>query len=84
MLKESVADFGQVGLGLRREMLDEMLIDVPKPIEFLEVAPENWLKLGGRFGKQFKQLPNNMPLYAMVYRYRLAHQQRLILTLCNR
>ncbi|MAB61698.1 MAG: hypothetical protein CMK67_00945 [Pseudoalteromonas sp.] len=56
MLKESVADFGQVGLGLRREMLDEMLIDVPKPIEFLEVAPENWLKLGGRFGKQFKQL----------------------------
>ncbi|KPZ67110.1 hypothetical protein AN394_03921 [Pseudoalteromonas sp. P1-26] len=55
MLKESVADFGQVGLGLRREMLDEMLIDVPKPIEFLEVAPENWLKLGGRFGKQFKQ-----------------------------
>ena len=56
MLKESVADFGQVGLGLRREMLDEMLIDVPKSIEFLEVAPENWLKLGGRFGKQFKQL----------------------------
>lgn len=56
MLKESLADFGQVGLGLRREMLDEMLIDVPKPIEFLEVAPENWLKLGGRFGKQFKQL----------------------------
>ena len=53
MLKESVADFGQVGLGLRREMLDEMLIEVPKPIEFLEVAPENWLKLGGRFGKQF-------------------------------
>ena len=37
-------------------MLDEMLIEVPKPIEFLEVAPENWLKLGGRFGKQFKQL----------------------------
>ena len=56
MLKESVADIGQIGLGLRREMLDEMLIDVPKPIEFLEVAPENWLKLGGRFGKQFKQL----------------------------
>lgn len=56
MLNESVADFGLIGLGLRREMLEEMLIDVPKPIEFLEVAPENWLKLGGRFGKQFKQL----------------------------
>ncbi|WP_462147098.1 HvfB family MNIO-type RiPP peptide maturase [Pseudoalteromonas gelatinilytica] len=56
MLNKSAADFGQIGLGLRREMLDEMLIDVPQPIEFLEVAPENWLKLGGRFGKQFKQL----------------------------
>ncbi|GGE86787.1 DUF692 domain-containing protein [Pseudoalteromonas gelatinilytica] len=56
MLNKSATDFGQIGLGLRREMLDEMLIDVPKPIEFLEVAPENWLKLGGRFGKQFKQL----------------------------
>ncbi|WP_063705907.1 MULTISPECIES: HvfB family MNIO-type RiPP peptide maturase [Pseudoalteromonas] len=56
MLNKSAADFGQIGLGLRREMLDEMLIDVPKPIEFLEVAPENWLKLGGLFGKQFKQL----------------------------
>ncbi|EWH06833.1 hypothetical protein AT00_03630 [Pseudoalteromonas lipolytica SCSIO 04301] len=53
---ESTLDFGQIGLGLRREMLDDMLADVPKPIDFLEVAPENWLKLGGRFAKQFKQL----------------------------
>ncbi|MFP3424528.1 DUF692 domain-containing protein [Pseudoalteromonas sp. SIMBA_162] len=45
-----------VGLGLRREMLDELLEHVPKQIDFLEVAPENWLKLGGRFKKQFKTL----------------------------
>nr|WP_152995670.1 DUF692 domain-containing protein [Pseudoalteromonas sp. H71] len=45
-----------VGLGLRREMLDELLEHVPQPIDFLEVAPENWLKLGGRFKKQFKTL----------------------------
>ncbi|MBW4965512.1 DUF692 domain-containing protein [Pseudoalteromonas sp. CR1] len=45
-----------VGLGLRREMLDELLEYVPKQIDFLEVAPENWLKLGGRFKKQFKTL----------------------------
>ncbi|MCK8122161.1 DUF692 domain-containing protein [Pseudoalteromonas sp. 2CM32C] len=45
-----------VGLGLRREMLDELLERVPKQIDFLEVAPENWLKLGGRFKKQFKTL----------------------------
>ena len=49
-------EFGMVGLGLRREMLDELLEHVPKQIDFLEVAPENWLKLGGRFKKQFKTL----------------------------
>ncbi|WP_286247725.1 DUF692 domain-containing protein [Pseudoalteromonas sp. MM1] len=45
-----------VGLGLRREMLDELLVHIPKQIDFMEVAPENWLKLGGRFKKQFKTL----------------------------
>ena len=48
--------FGMVGLGLRREMLDELLAHTPKQIDFMEVAPENWLKLGGRFKKQFKTL----------------------------
>ncbi|EAW28346.1 hypothetical protein ATW7_06778 [Alteromonadales bacterium TW-7] len=50
------SEFGMVGLGLRREMLDELLERVPRQIDFLEVAPENWLKLGGRFKKQFKTL----------------------------
>jgi uncharacterized protein (UPF0276 family) len=50
------SEFGMVGLGLRREMLDELLERVPNQIDFLEVAPENWLKLGGRFKKQFKTL----------------------------
>lgn len=50
------AGFGMVGLGLRREMLDELLEHVPKQVDFMEVAPENWLKLGGRFKKQFKTL----------------------------
>lgn len=49
-------NFGQVGLGLRREMLDDMINHVPEQVEFMEVAPENWLKLGGRFDKQFSQL----------------------------
>lgn len=34
-------EFGMVGLGLRREMLDELLVQVPKQIDFMEVAPEN-------------------------------------------
>ena len=39
-------EFGMVGLGLRREMLDELLTQMPSQIDFMEVAPENWLKLG--------------------------------------
>lgn len=49
-------DIGMVGLGLRREMLDDFLFSPPSQVDFLEVAPENWLKMGGKFGKQFKQL----------------------------
>jgi hypothetical protein len=45
-----------VGLGLRREMLDEFCQHVPAAIEFFEVAPENWMTLGGKFGRQFAQL----------------------------
>lgn len=49
-------NFGSVGLGLRREMLDFMLENYPTEVDFLEVAPENWLILGGAFGKKFRQL----------------------------
>ncbi len=49
-------NFGMVGLGLRREMLDPLIEDYPKQIDFLEVAPENWLILGGALGKKFKRL----------------------------
>jgi hypothetical protein len=49
-------NFGSVGLGLRREMLDFMLENYPTEVDFLEVAPENWLILGGALGKKFRQL----------------------------
>ena len=51
-----VNDIGMVGLGFRREMLDDFIESPPGQVDFLEVAPENWLKMGGKFGKQFKQL----------------------------
>ncbi|RZQ53545.1 hypothetical protein C1E23_08680 [Pseudoalteromonas phenolica] len=51
-----VNDIGIVGLGLRREMLDDFIESPPGQVDFLEVAPENWIKMGGKFGKQFKQL----------------------------
>ncbi len=47
------------GLGLRREKLDEMLGAIQtnslSPVDFMEVAPENWIHVGGTFGKKFRQ-----------------------------
>ncbi|MGJ8680852.1 HvfB family MNIO-type RiPP peptide maturase [Paraglaciecola sp.] len=43
-----------VGLGLRREMIDELLPDIPSSVDFWEVAPENWIPLGGKFQKNLQ------------------------------
>ncbi len=44
------------GLGLRREMLDDILTAKPAIIDFFEVAPENWIPLGGSLQRKFGQL----------------------------
>ncbi|MDP5191589.1 HvfB family MNIO-type RiPP peptide maturase, partial [Rheinheimera baltica] len=44
------------GLGLRREMLDEVLTAKPAAIDFFEVAPENWIPFGGKLHRKFRQL----------------------------
>jgi len=42
-------------LGLRRALMGP-LADVPdSAIDFMEIAPENWIGIGGRFGKQLRQ-----------------------------
>lgn len=51
-----MSEHAKVGLGLRREMLDEFCQLSPEAINFFEVAPENWMTLGGKYGRQFKQL----------------------------
>ncbi len=44
------------GLGLRRSFLTEIIKTPPKNISFYEVAPENWMTLGGKLGKQFRAM----------------------------
>lgn len=44
------------GLGFRREMLGDIGELSTTPPEFMEVAPENWIPLGGKLGRQFKAL----------------------------
>jgi uncharacterized protein (UPF0276 family) len=49
------------GLGLRRGLLPQLL-GLDGGIDFLELAPENWIGVGGRFGRQFRELAERYPL----------------------
>ena len=44
------------GLGLRRSFLTEIIANPPAQVDFYEVAPENWMTLGGKLGKQFRAM----------------------------
>lgn len=52
------------GLGLRRELLDALEARWDPCIDFLEVAPENWVGIGGRIGKRFAALAERRPIVA--------------------
>jgi len=55
-------EFHGAGLGLRRALLGPLLSMHQGAVDFLEVAPENWIGVGGRFGKQFRQLAERYPI----------------------
>ena len=42
------------GLGLRRALLGPLSSVTAENIDFMEVAPENWIGVGGRLGKHFR------------------------------
>lgn len=52
------------GLGLRRSMLAELdaACDLARSVDFFEVAPENWIGIGGRLGKAFRRYTERFPL----------------------
>ena len=49
------------GLGFRREMLKALLPTLPSEVDFWEVAPENWIPLGGKYQEQFQQASSQAP-----------------------
>jgi len=51
------------GIGLRRAMFGELSAMQSSDIDFMEVAPENWIGVGGRFGKQFRAFSERYPIY---------------------
>ena len=56
-MNSSVYPVSGSGLGLRRDFLDDAItMSSDSPVNFWEVAPENWMNIGGAFGKKFRQL----------------------------
>lgn len=49
------------GLGFRRESMDEMQEKSPDQVGFMEVAPENWIGVGGHMGKVFREFTERFP-----------------------
>ncbi len=49
------------GLGLRQELLRPLQENMPEGIGFLEVAPENWMNVGGALGKSFRYFTERYP-----------------------
>lgn len=49
------------GLGLRRDFIDAAAEQPPSRVDFWEVAPENWIGIGGRSGRLFRSLTERFP-----------------------
>jgi uncharacterized protein (UPF0276 family) len=49
------------GLGLRRPLADKLMADPPTDIDFMEIAPENWIHVGGALGKKLRFFTERYP-----------------------
>lgn len=49
------------GLGLRRALLGPLRSCSPVTVDFMEVAPENWMGIGGKLGEEFREFTGNYP-----------------------
>lgn len=53
---------GKIGLGFRRDIAEETLALETVHPDFLELAPENWMGMGGYFRKLLKRASEKFPL----------------------
>lgn len=49
------------GLGFRRELLPALKTVVPEAIQFFEIAPENWIDIGGAYGRALRGFTERYP-----------------------
>ena len=49
------------GLGLRRPLADKLMAQPPTDVDFMEIAPENWIHVGGALGKKLRFFTERYP-----------------------
>lgn len=49
------------GLGFRRELVPELKALSSMPVDFFEIAPENWIGIGGRFAQDLRHFTERVP-----------------------
>lgn len=54
-------DVQGAGLGLRRALTGPLSDPFPAGVDFMEVAPENWIGVGGRYGKALRRFTEKYP-----------------------
>lgn len=52
------------GLGLRRELIPDLRAHIPEAIDFFELAPENWMEMGGARRKELGFFAEQRPIVA--------------------
>jgi uncharacterized protein (UPF0276 family) len=49
------------GLGFRRELIPALIAAKTIPVDFFEIAPENWMSIGGRFERDLRHFTERFP-----------------------
>lgn len=62
MNTKSIYALHGAGLGLRRELIPALKAGVPDAIQFFEIAPENWIDLGGALGRDLRLFTERFPV----------------------
>jgi uncharacterized protein len=61
-----LADIRGAGLGLKRELLPQLMQQHDQPplshLQFLEIAPENWIQAGGKYAAELDWLVAHYPI----------------------
>ena len=60
-MSNNLAAIRGAGLGLRRDIIDDLENTTPKNVDFMEIAPENWIDVGGSIGQRLHTFTEKFP-----------------------